>query len=150
MIIQEQHSQAMELAEQADFLKMQGKTDEAVSLYKQSFLKEREAAYQAKEQQIGEPTESVLFRSAASLAYELKDYRESERLICMGLAGNPPIDIANELRDLYDQVNLERNLEQMNLVHSENQREAVTITIPVQERNLLKVLVRKFGWACVF
>ena len=92
----------------------------------------------------------MLFRSAASLAYELKDYRESERLICMGLAGNPPIDIANELRDLYDQVNLERNLEQMNLVHSENQREAVTITIPVQERNLLKVLVRKFGWACVF
>ena len=150
MIIQEQHSQAMELAEQADFLKMQGKTDEAVSLYEKSFLREREAAYQAKEQQIGEPTESVLFRSAASLAYELKDYRESDRLICMGLAGNPPIDIANELRDLYDQVNLERNLEQMNLVHSENQREAVTITIPVQERNLLKVLVRKFGWACVF
>ena len=41
MIIQEQHSQAMELAEQADFLKMQGKTDEAVSLYEKSFLRER-------------------------------------------------------------------------------------------------------------
>jgi hypothetical protein len=61
---------------------------------------EREAAYMAKNQQIGEPTESVLFRSSASLAFGLKDLREAERLICMGLAGNPPSDIACELREL--------------------------------------------------
>lgn len=30
------------------------------------------------------------------------------------------------------------------------QREEVTITIPTQERNLLRALVRKFGWACIF
>lgn len=150
MTIQELHTRAMELAEQADFLKMQGKDAEAKSLYGESLQAEKEAAYQARNQQIGEPSESVLFRSAASLAYGLKDFREAERLICMGLAGNPPQDVARELRDLYDQVSLERNLEQMNMNLPENQHEAVTITIPVKERSLLKVLVRKFGWACVF
>ena len=150
MDTQKLHTQAMELAEQGDFQKMQGKDDLAASLYQKSFEAEREAAYQAKNQQMGEPTESVLFRSAASLAYDLKDFREAERLICMALAGNPPSDIAHELRELYDQVNLERSLEQMNINHPERKHEAVTITIPVQERNLLKVLVRKFGWACVF
>jgi hypothetical protein len=140
----------MELAEQADFLKMQGKDAEAKPLYEESLQAEKEAAYQARNQQIGEPSESVLFRSAASLAYGLKDFREAERLICMGLAGNPPQDVARELRELYDQVSLERNLEQMNMNLPENQHEAVTITIPVKERNLLKVLVRKFGWACMF
>lgn len=150
MTIQELHTRAMELAEQADFLKMQGKDAEAKPLYEESLQAEKEAAYQARNQQIGEPSESVLFRSAASLAYGLKDFREAERLICMGLAGNPPQDVAHELRELYDQVSLERNLEQMNMNLPENQHEAVTITIPVKERNLLKVLVRKFGWACMF
>ena len=150
MTIQELHIRAMELAEQADFLKMQGKDTEAKPLYEESLQAEKEAAHQARNQQIGEPSESVLFRSAASLAYGLKDFREAERLICMGLAGNPPQDVARELRDLYDQVSLERNLEQMNMNLPENQHEAVTITIPVKERNLLKVLVRKFGWACMF
>ena len=32
----------------------------------------------------------------------------------------------------------------------DNQHEAVTVTIPVRDRNLLQELVRKFGWACVF
>ena len=31
-----------------------------------------------------------------------------------------------------------------------NQRETVSVTIPVRDRNLLQELVRKFGWACVF
>lgn len=150
MTIQELHTRAMELAEQADFLMMQGKDVEARPLYEESLRAEKDAACQAKNQQIGEPSESVLFRSAASLAYGLKDFREAERLICMGLAGNPPLDVVRELRELYDQVSLERNLEQMNMNLPENQHEAVTITIPVKERTLLKVLVRKFGWACVF
>lgn len=150
MKIEELHTQAMDLAEQADFLKMQGKDEEAHSLYTQSLDAERKAAYDARNQNFGEPTESVLFRSAASLAYSLQDYREAERLICMGLAGNPPHEIANELRDLYDQVSMERNLILLNTEIKEKQQEEVTITIPIRERNLLKVLVRKFGWACMF
>jgi hypothetical protein len=42
----------------------------------------------------------VLHRSAASLAVECFQLREAERLIGRALAGNPPPDIADELRDL--------------------------------------------------
>lgn len=140
----------MELADQADLQKRQGNVDYALRLYEQSLEIERKAAYSAQEQHVGEPTESVLFRSAASLAYCIKDFREAERLVCMGLAGNPPAEIAEELRSLYDTVNLEKNMEQFSFAAPERKRENVTITIPVKERNLLNVIVKKFGWACVF
>ena len=32
---------------------------------------------------------------------------------------------------------------------SENQRETVAVTIPIRDRNLLREIVRKFGWACM-
>ena len=150
MEIQKLHTQAMDFAEQADFLKMQGKEDEAQDAYTQSLNAEKEAAYAARNQHLGEPTESILFRSAATLAYSLHDFREAERLICMGLAGNPPLEIAEELRDLYDKVSMERNLTKMDASPLESQHEEVKITIPIQERGLLNALVRKFGWACVF
>ena len=110
MEIQELHSQAMELADKADLLKRQGKANEADVLFFQSFEAERKAAFAARQQQTGEPTESVLFRSAATLAYTIGDYREAERLVCLGLAGNPPAEIAEELRSLYDTVSMERNI----------------------------------------
>ncbi|WP_243146698.1 hypothetical protein [Scytonema sp. UIC 10036] len=47
-----------------------------------------------------EPTRSILHRSAAVLAVECSELRSAERLIGRALAGNPPDDIANELRDL--------------------------------------------------
>ena len=31
-----------------------------------------------------------------------------------------------------------------------NQNETVSITIPVKDHNLLREIVRRFGWACVF
>ena len=32
----------------------------------------------------------------------------------------------------------------------DNQHETIAVTIPIRDRNLLRELVRKFGWACVF
>lgn len=150
MEIQELHTRAMELADQADLQKRLGNADDALHLYEQSLEAERKAAYEAQSNHVGEPTESVLFRSAASLAYSMKDYREAERLICMGLAGNPPAEIAEELRNLYDTVNLEKRIERIAITTPEKERENVTITIPIKERNLLDVIVKKFGWSCVF
>lgn len=150
MKIQELHNIAMELADKADLLKRQGKADEADAVFRQSLENERDAALAARQQHMGEPTESVLFRSAASLAYTIHDYREAERLVCMGLAGNPPAEITEELRSLYDAVSMERNMVQMNLASSSKEHENVTISVPIRERSLLNVLVRKFGWACVF
>ena len=51
-----------------------------------------------------EPIRSVLYRSAASLALICEEYREAERLIATALCGDPPDEIANELRVLLQQV----------------------------------------------
>lgn len=150
MEIRELHHQAMELADKADYMKMQGNADEANSYFRQSFEAERKAALTAAQEKVGEPTESVLFRSAASLAYTIGDYREAERLVCQGLAGNPPAEITEELRSLYDAISMERNMSQMEGNTVSQEHENVTITIPIRERSLLNVLVRKFGWACIF
>jgi hypothetical protein len=76
--------------------------------------KHREAMKYASRAQVAkfeaEPTRSVLYRSAASMAYVCKKYREAEKLIGIGLAGNPPHEIAEELRDLFNLVNANQHL----------------------------------------
>ncbi len=57
-----------------------------------------------------EPTRSVLFRSAATLARDCSQFGVAEKLIHKALAGNPPDDVAEELRDLLEQVTFERHL----------------------------------------
>ena len=68
-----------------------------------------------------EPTRSVLFRSAASLAIDCKEYLEAERLIGEGLAGNPPPDIRIELRELYEQSHFQLFLHDSGLELNEGQ-----------------------------
>lgn len=34
--------------------------------------------------------------------------------------------------------------------NNDNQHETVALTIPVRDRDLLREIVRRFGWACVF
>ena len=53
---------------------------------------------------LGSQVRSVLHRSAASLALECGALREAERLIAAALSGDPPDEIAEELRDLLEQV----------------------------------------------
>ncbi len=58
-----------------------------------------------------EPTRSILFRSAASLAVESGEALEAERLIGVALAGYAHEEIREELRDLYETINFYRHLE---------------------------------------
>ena len=53
--------------------------------------------------------------------------------------------------DIWMNLQTQYNLDTANIAARENQSEtvAVTITIPVLDRNLLKELSRKFGWACM-
>ena len=41
-------------------------------------------------------------------------------------------------------------LESINAQIDDKEQETVSITIPISDRNLLREIVRKFGWACVF
>jgi hypothetical protein len=57
-----------------------------------------------------EPTRSVLHRSAANLAVNCGELTAAERLIATALSGNPPSEIAEELKDLFIQINLVEHL----------------------------------------
>jgi hypothetical protein len=104
------HEVAMNLAEEALILKMQNKMDASAKKFKQAFELEAVAASQYQNAYDEEPTRSVLFRSAAALAYNAGAFREAEKMIGHLLSGNPPTDIADEGRNLYEKVNFERHL----------------------------------------
>ena len=101
--VNELHDQAMELAEQALIAKVQEDEEKARQLYRQAFDYESAAADIVAITSI-EPTRSVLHRSAASLALMCGEPRAAEKLIAVGLAGDPPEAIARELRELLRQV----------------------------------------------
>lgn len=99
------HREAMDLAESAFSAKLKGEVELANHFLKQAFEKERKAAELAAHDLSVEPTRSTLHRSAASLAVDCGEFREAQRLIATALAGNPPNEIADELRELLQQVN---------------------------------------------
>lgn len=96
------HEAAMDLAERGDHALRRDEHEQARALYHEAFEVEVRAIRALPSQD--EPTWSVLHRSAASLAFQCGELREAERLIAVALAGSPPDEIADELRDLLEQV----------------------------------------------
>ncbi len=105
------HRKAMDLVDRARAEKARGESRQAEESLRDAFEKEREAALLVVKEEESEPTRSVLCRSAASLALQADKIREAERLISLGLAGNPPEEIAEELRDLLEDVYFQRHLQ---------------------------------------
>ncbi len=104
--IQEKHTAAMDLAEAAFLAKLKGDSERALQLTRQAFESEQAAAALIANQLDAEPTRSVLHRSAATLAVNCGELQAAERLIATALSGNPPTEIAEELKDLFIQINL--------------------------------------------
>lgn len=76
--------------------------EEILTLFRQALGLERQAAGLV---EVGiEPTRSILYRSAASLAFNCGDYQEARRLAQAGLDGNPPAWVADELREVLSEV----------------------------------------------
>lgn len=101
----------MNIVDQAFIARHRGNIQLANTLTRRAFELETAAAQQVRDDFSAEPTRSILYRSAASLAMQIGEYREAERLIASALVGDPPQEIANELRDLLEQVNFSRHLE---------------------------------------
>ncbi|MEH2373692.1 hypothetical protein [Nostoc sp.] len=117
--IQELHKQAMDLAEAAFTAKLRGDLKQASQVSRQAFEKESQAAALIANQLDAEPTRSVLHRSAATLAIDCGEFRVAERLIAIALSGNPPQEIAQELKDLFIKINLRPYLERHGLTFDE-------------------------------
>ena len=108
----ELHENAMTIYEESLVAKTKGNEKERFSLLEKALKLEKEAAFSLKERYDLEPTRSKLFASCATMAYQLSDFRESEKMVAYALSGNPQIDVLEELRDLFDKVNFFRHRNQ--------------------------------------
>jgi hypothetical protein len=119
--IQERHLEAMELCDKAESARAKGDHARAKRYFKRAFESEREAAALVATDHTFEPTRSVLHRSAATLAIECGEPRAAEKLIATGLAGDPPDELAEELRNLLEEANFQRHLELRGLELAQDQ-----------------------------
>jgi hypothetical protein len=109
--IKELHHDAMERTDLALAAQRAGNFEKAQLMLRAAYELESQPAHLTAQKTDSEPTRSILHRSAASLALDCGLNRDAERLICETLRGNPPDAIANELRDLLEQVYFSRHLE---------------------------------------
>jgi len=110
MDIRSAHSDAMDLAEKAEIARARGEEAAYRRFLKRALAKEVAAANLAVEQRAPEPTRSILLRSAAHLAVDSGDYRAAEKLVSIALSGDPPEEIAQELRSLFEEIGFGRHL----------------------------------------
>ena len=114
------HSEAMDFAEQAEIARFKGDKARMKQCLTQALQKERQAAALAVEQNAPEPTRSILLKSAAHLAIDCGELRVAEQLIGLALAGDPPDEIAEELRRLFEEVGFNRHLDVRGMKHQDN------------------------------
>ena len=107
--VNELYNKAMDLAEFAQVARVRGNVHREADLLKQALELERDAIRALKDPV--EPTFSVLHRSAGTLALRCGEYRLAEQLAANALAQEPPHEIAEELRDLVEQVHFQRHLD---------------------------------------
>jgi hypothetical protein len=98
------HLKAMNFAQDALVFSAKGETEQSLALYEKAFDLEKQAALSLLDKESVEPTRSILFRSAAALAKKCQKFREAEKMIAYGLSGNPPEEIAYELREIYSEI----------------------------------------------
>jgi hypothetical protein len=102
--VRELHNQAMRLSDRSVFSRHMGNIDESLDYARQALELERAAADQVPKRIESEPTRSVLYRSAATLAFEAEDYAEASRLTAEGLSGFPSSEVRSELYELFERV----------------------------------------------
>ena len=113
------HRRAMDEAALALMERMHGNTQQARARFERALNLELAAIAELEEPV--EPTFSVLHRSAATLALDCNQSRRAEKLVATALAHEPPPEIADELRDLLEQVNFQRHLEVRGVVLREEE-----------------------------
>ncbi|MCB2215118.1 MAG: hypothetical protein KQH59_03570 [Desulfobulbaceae bacterium] len=109
--VQELHNKSMDNAEKALLHRMNGNEKEANKLFQKALFYEKQAIILLEKERIVEPTFSILHRSAATLALDCNAIREAEQLVTKALSFEPPYEIAEELRDLLEQIYFKRHLE---------------------------------------
>lgn len=105
------HRQAMERSDSALAAQLRGEAGQALTYFREAYDLESEAACSLAHDLEAEPTRSILLRSAATLALDANLFAQAEKLIYTALSGDPPAEIAEELRNLLEQVSFQRHLD---------------------------------------
>jgi hypothetical protein len=103
------HNEASNKAFLAQQAKLQNNFIEYLQISREAYSLEREAALLLKDSLDSEPTRSVLFRSAATLALNCGEYDDAIKLISHALVGNPHEEIKEELFEVLQNVSKERD-----------------------------------------
>lgn len=123
--IEKLHNDAMGIADDADLLKHRGQVAEAQELFCKAFALEHEAAMAAISSGVEELSVNVLIKSAAFLGYDAGLIRESEQMVGLALSRNLPVEIAEEMRDLLENINFARHLRLNGVTLSDNEVQIV-------------------------
>jgi hypothetical protein len=102
--IEQFHNQAMNLAENAFLAQQKGDTHTFVQLSKEAFLLEKAAAMLLQNKSDAEPSRSILFKSAAFLAFDAQEFQECRNMITYTLLGKPDTLIKAEMNQLFDET----------------------------------------------
>ena len=98
------HSKAMLLAQQAFLVQRKGNLLEFVKLSKEAFFWEQQAAMLLQHKYEQEPLRSILFKSAAFLAFDAQEYSECLNMILWTLLGAPDATIKQEIQELTNEL----------------------------------------------
>src|SRR6478672_4264795 len=107
--VRELHDRAMKLSDRSLMARHIGDKEGATDFARQALEFERKAAIQLSRDLEFEPTRSILFRSAATLAFDAEDYAEAARLTCEGILGYPPPEVRAELYELLERIRFAEN-----------------------------------------
>ncbi len=99
----------MDFADEAFFAKRNGQEELAKEYFEKAYQAEKRAAEQVDDPLL-EPTRSVLFRSAATLAFDCGKVEEAERLVLRALLGDPPPEIESELKALFEKTQFKEHI----------------------------------------
>lgn len=108
-IVRHTHQLAMELSTIAGVSLGKGFEEDAIEFYKQAFELEKKAAFMTSSADRDTDPHFILLRSAAALAFKAKLYQESERLMEICFAENPPAFIVEDLREITELIGKEKS-----------------------------------------
>jgi hypothetical protein len=110
--INELHDEAMKFAQEAYMAQRQNKPIDMMRLSKEAFLLEKKAALAIpKNHPDAEPSRTILFKSAAFLAYDAEMYWECYDMITQAFSGKPDAQIKAELNELAEDIRQKGTIE---------------------------------------
>jgi hypothetical protein len=120
------HDRAMAIVDRAREAQRTGDKKSCVELLRTAYRLEQQAARSLEPVPESEPTRTVLFRSASSLAFQAEDYHEACSLAFDGLSGNSPEEQAAELLEIATDAKFRIQLIGQNLQVPNNE---ITLTL---------------------